>query len=81
VRRHPHIEAHADDLGLLRQGRKLGERAVDVAAGLRLVAEVVRAAARMRSTIIKSIGSLVCLAKPAKRWAKWSAVRISPLLN
>ena len=40
VRRNPHIEAHTDDLGLLRQGRELGERAVDMMARLSLVAEI-----------------------------------------
>ncbi len=39
VRRHPHIEPHADDL-LLRQVGELGERAVDMMARLSLVAEV-----------------------------------------
>jgi len=33
VRRHPHIEPQADDLGLLRQGRKARERAFDMMAG------------------------------------------------
>ncbi len=34
VRRYPHIEPHADDLGLLRQGRELGERTIDMMARL-----------------------------------------------
>jgi hypothetical protein len=42
VRRHPHFEPHPDDLGLLRQSRKLGERAVDMMARLSLVAEVMQ---------------------------------------
>ena len=40
--RDPHLEPDADDLGLLRQGRKLRERAVDMMARGSLVAEVMQ---------------------------------------
>src|SRR5215472_18653489 len=42
VRRYPHLEPHADDLGLLRQSRKPGERTVDMMASLLLIAEVMQ---------------------------------------
>ena len=40
MRRHPHIEPHADDLLLLRQGRELSERAVDMMTRRSLVTGV-----------------------------------------
>src|SRR5262249_19650165 len=40
MRRYPHIEPHADDLGLVGQGLKLRERAVDMIARLSLITEV-----------------------------------------
>ena len=42
MRRYPHLEPHSDDLGLLRQSRKLRKRAIDMVTRLSLVAEVMQ---------------------------------------